>query len=792
MSSQHRPVRSPEAIRDQLRSKLDGLVEATVDELYDFAEVTTSPRAQVREAVDAPRADPNESLTLEPDEYDDDDDGALSRYQSVEYSHLDSGDEELDDETYEGVKTAIERSSQQNSPVSPSQAAGEAAFHAAKAKGEAEAKHKIQLRRQQAAALKTWDHSPKAGSPTGGGGPAAAGRSVREARRSEAPKSVWAERGPTPGQRICVVDKESPHVHRFGQVVEHRTRVVTSDATHGNREESTGRRSPPRTKRVGTVSIRLEDRTGQILRGDTPFVVQLSAIVPAEAAEIQSTFRRPKPGQKSPSTAPAQERHGLAQLNRVIKALRKKTGATNLPLMTDQDFSELLQPDSSVRELLFRDFTEWYVDKVKKILEEDRKKNTSDSFNLARDISASMLAEALRAVRLADREKQEQELARTRAADRERKDREAQERREQQPRFVQLEEETKRLRKELASKTSREELSKKYRYRDAEARRELHRREREDAMSPGSGTSPRGIRHTMKTGAMQASVVQSWAGMAGKPDAALGGAEVGAAAQGTVSPSARWPSASTAKNRGLNGVAISFEYDEKYIAAHEDRATLVARQEQGRLYELADLNRVIKALRKKTGAGNLPLMTDQAFSKLLRPDSSVRRLLFRDFTEWYVDELQKTGGSYNLVRDVTAGMVVDALRAVRLADPDFGDSSSKNRDQKPRPKRSSSPGQEPEPEPEPTVRVRPAQWTVEQVVAWLTEIGLGEYGPQFRQQEMEGTALKRLCMLLNQDSGASGNAKTQAVWRQQVEEACGLNKLGHFLVFWSELSRLDF
>jgi hypothetical protein len=47
-------------------------------------------------------------------------------------------------------------------------------------------------------------------------------------------------------------------------------------------------------------------------------------------------------------------------------------------------------------------------------------------------------------------------------------------------------------------------------------------------------------------------------------------------------------------------------------------------------------------------------------------------------------------------------------------------------------------------------------------------------------------------MLLNQVSGASANAKTQAVWRQQVEEACGLNKLGHFLVFWSELSRLDF
>ena len=790
MSSQHR--RTPEAIRDQLRSKLDGLVEATVDELYDFAEVKTSPRAQAREAVDASGADPNESLTLEPDEYDDDD--GLSRYQAVEYPHLD--DEELDDETYEGVKTAIERSSQQSSPVSPSPTSGEAAFHAAKAKGEAEAKQKLQLRRQQAAARKTWDHSPKAGSPSGGGGPAAAGRAVREAWRSEPPpKSAWAERGPTPGERICVVDRESPHVHRFGQVVEHRTRVVMSDATPGNREESTGRRSPPRTKRVGTVTIRLEDRTGHILPSDTPFVVQLWAIVPAEAAEIQSTFRRPKLGQKSPSTAPPQERHGLSQLNRVIKALRKKTGASNLPLMTDQEFSELLQPDSSVRELLFRDFTEWYVDKVSKILEEDRKKNTSDSFNLARDISASMLAEALRTVRLADREKQEQELARTRAADRERKDREAQERREQQPRFVQLEEETKRLRKELASKTSREELSKKYRYRDAEARRELHRREREDAMSPG--TSPRGIRHTMKTGAMQASVVQSWAGMAGRPDAALGEAEVGAAEQRTISPSARWPSAPTAKNRGPTGVAISFEYDEKYIAAHEDRATLVARQEQGRLYELADLNRVIKALRKKTGASNLPLMTDQAFSKLLRPDSSVRRLVFRDFTEWYVDELQKTGGSYNLVRDVTAGMVVDALRAVRLADPDFGD-SSKNREQKPRPKLSSSPGQhqeqepEPEPEPEPIVRARPAQWTVEQVAAWLTEIGLGEYGPYFRQQEMEGTALKQLCVLLNQQGGVNGNAKTQAVWRQQVEEACGLKKLGHFLIFWSELSRLDF
>jgi hypothetical protein len=74
----------------------------------------------------------------------------------------------------------------------------------------------------------------------------------------------------------------------------------------------------------------------------------------------------------------------------------------------------------------------------------------------------------------------------------------------------------------------------------------------------------------------------------------------------------------------------------------------------------------------------------------------------------------------------------------------------------------------------------------------LTKIGLGEYGPQFRQQEMEGTALRRLCMLLNQESGTNGNAKTQAVWRQQVEEACGLTKLGHFLIFWSELSRLAF
>jgi len=558
----------------------------------------------------------------------------------------------------------------------------------------------------------------------------------------------------------------------------------------------------------------LEDRAGHILQSDSPFVVQLSAIVPAEAAEIKDSFHRPRTAKKSgsagqptsrvglPSTVAAEERYELAQLNRVIKALRKKTGASNLPRMTEQDFSELQQRDSSARGLLFCDFAEWYVDKLKTIQEEDKKKKTAESFNLAQDISSSTIAEALRAVKRADRERKEQERNKMRAAERERKDREAQERRNREQGLAKLEEETKRLRKELASKTSREELSKKYRYRDAEARRELHRREREEAMSPGKSPEMRGVRHTMKMGAMQASAVQSWAGMVRRPESELAGTGAGTAGQGSSSPSVRSPSASGAKN----GVSISFEYDEKHIAAHEEeRSTLVARQEMGRLYELAELNRVIKALRKKTGASKLPLMTEQEFSELLQPDSSARGLLFRDFTGWYVRELKSTSESYNLAHDISTSMLVEALRTVKLANPDFGDgsSSSKTREgtqpgrkQRVRPQDpNSSPGlpePEPEPEPERSVRGRAAQWTVEDVVAWLTDIGLGEYGSQFRQQQMEGTALQRLCMLLNQDGGVSGNAKTQAVWRQQVEDACGLKKLGHFLVFWSELSRLDF
>ena len=103
-------------------------------------------------------------------------------------------------------------------------------------------------------------------------------------------------------------------------------------------------------------------------------------MLPAEAAEVQSSFRRPKPSTVEhvplPRTAPSQERYGLVQLNRVIKALRKKTGANNLPLMAEQEFRDLLQPDSSVLGLLFPKFSEWYVSKVKNIQDEDNKKKT--------------------------------------------------------------------------------------------------------------------------------------------------------------------------------------------------------------------------------------------------------------------------------------------------------------------------------------------------------------------------------------------------------------------------------
>ena len=143
MASQHSLIRSPEAIRDELKAKLDGLVEASVDELHDFAgqgkqgaasatlgrsdrlspEARDVDWANEATALGSRRPD-DESLKLglsplEPD--DDDDDGALSRYHSVEEPQMDDGDD-LDDDTYEGVKTAIERSSQQSSPISPASA----------------------------------------------------------------------------------------------------------------------------------------------------------------------------------------------------------------------------------------------------------------------------------------------------------------------------------------------------------------------------------------------------------------------------------------------------------------------------------------------------------------------------------------------------------------------------------------------------------------------------------------------------------------------------------------------
>ena len=69
-------------------------------------------------------------------------------------------------------------------------------------------------------------------------------------------------------------------------------------------------------------------------------------------------------------------------------------------------------------------------------------------------------------------------------------------------------------------------------------------------------------------------------------------------------------------------------------------------------------------------------------------------------------------------------------------------------------------------------------------IEWLESIHLGDYAEKFREQQMDGPALVRLRMLLEDPDPLK-----HAVWRRQLEDECGLRTLGHFLCFWQHLQQ---
>jgi hypothetical protein len=788
---EEQPRSVAENIRDDLKRSLEGLLEGSIDSLRDSVPGEVAPREEESAAPGDRKSEP--SLTLEP--HDDDDDGTLSRYNSVEEPHLDTSDEDDEDESYE-KHLAAWQSSRQNSPNSAASTSPAAVSGAAPAAQPyrgladdsspdsaqvspevyqaiaADAKLKGGQRRRASASSEKrgWDHSPMTSSPSGSGGPRSLGRthSAVRAVSEESPRSkadMWLDRGPRPGDRIFVADQESPYAGRSGQGGPYGQVVEVLRDMPGNAER----------KRVGTVTVLLENREGRISDQEPPRVIQIAAIIPAKAAAeqgLQSTVRRPKPGARTsggggtPLSAAAARKIAdrkaahrewwVKDLARVVKALRKNTGYRDLPLMTEQEFDELLgarvaaaaaavgareKPSYSdtIGSLVFRDFTAWYL--------------TKDGV-FSRQITADTLAQALSTAKRDERDK---------------KERAAQDRRERHTdpasrpvSFAQREEESKRLRQELASKTAPEELNKKYQFREAEARRDLHRRERELA-SQSKSPEVRGVRPTLqgaaRAGLMQAAVVQTWGGAV--KDAGGGGG-------GDLSSSP-----SSAGNQigggggGGGGVSIRFEYDEEHIAAHEGR-------KKGALLERQTM---LAALRKELLAEKPRALRRRAEAAGLPDDTIAHALEARDPKRALIDLLVKR-----------------ASRMATLPEGRSGSDSSSANAKRHEP--------EPEPEPEPEVELEPelegakplgaAVWTAEHVAGWLGEIGLGEYGPQFQQQEMDGAALRRLRMLLDQDGGGGGNVRTQGVWRAQVEEACGLRKLGHFMIFWSELTRLRF
>ena len=99
------------------------------------------------------------------------------------------------------------------------------------------------------------------------------------------------------------------------------------------------------------------------------------------------------------------------------------------------------------------------------------------------------------------------------------------------------------------------------------------------------------------------------------------------------------------------------------------------------------------------------------------------------------------------------------------------------------------PEPEPQPQPEPEPQLEPPPkplhtLDVDAVSEWLESIHLGDYAEKFREQQMDGPALVRLRMLLEDPDPLK-----HAVWRRQLEDECGLRTLGHFLCFWQHLQQ---